>query len=75
MINNALGGGSEVKASACNAGDPEFDQTQDLMKIPWRRKQQPPPIFLPGEFHRRRTLWDTVHRVTKSWTPLSDFTH
>ena len=25
-------------------------------KIPWRRKWQPIPIFLPGEFHRQRSL-------------------
>ncbi|XP_070145515.1 uncharacterized protein [Ovis canadensis] len=25
-------------------------------KIPWRRKWQPTPVFLPGEFHRQRSL-------------------
>ena len=25
-------------------------------KIPWRRKWQPAPIFLPGKFHGRRSL-------------------
>ena len=25
-------------------------------KIPWRRKWQPTPIFLPGEAHRQRSL-------------------
>ena len=25
-------------------------------KIPWRRKWQPIPIFLPGECHRQRSL-------------------
>ena len=41
----------------------------------WRRKWQPTPVFLPGESHGRRSLvWVTVHRVTKSWTQLSDFT-
>ena len=25
-------------------------------KIPWRRKWQPTPIFLPGKFHRQRSL-------------------
>ena len=23
---------------------------------PWRRKQQPTPVFLPGEFHGQRKL-------------------
>ena len=25
-------------------------------KIPWRRKWQPTPVFLPGEFHGQRGL-------------------
>ena len=25
-------------------------------KIPWRRKWQPTPVFLPGEFHGQRIL-------------------
>ena len=25
-------------------------------KIPWRREWQPIPVFLPGEFHRQRSL-------------------
>ena len=37
-------------------------------KIPWRRKQQPTPVFLPGESHGQRSLAATVHRVAKSWT-------
>ena len=41
-------------------------------KIPWRRKWQPTPVFLPGEFHRQRSLvgyspWG------HSWTQLSDY--
>ena len=27
-------------------------------KIPWRRKGQPTPVFLPGKFHRQRSLGD-----------------
>ena len=27
-------------------------------KIPWRRKWQPTPVFLPGESHGRRSLAD-----------------
>ena len=48
-------GGSDGKASACNAGDrPGFDPW--VGKIPWRRKWQPTPVFLPGESHGRRSL-------------------
>ena len=46
-------------------------------KIPWRRKWQPTPVFLPGESHRQRSLGAisfSVHGVTKSRTWLSDFT-
>ena len=47
-------GGSEVKASASNAGDPA--STPGSGKIPWRRKWQFTPVFLPGESHGRRSL-------------------
>ena len=47
-------GGSEDKESACNAGDPAFNPWGG--KIPWRRKYQPTPVFLPGEFHGQRSL-------------------
>jgi len=66
-------GNSEVKASACNAGD--------LGLIPGLGKS-------PGEGHGNpfqysclenpmdgRAWWATVHGVAKSWTRLSDFTH
>ena len=38
------------------------------LKIPWRRKGQPTPVFLPGKSHGQRTWWATAHRVTKSRT-------
>ena len=40
-------------------------------KIPWRRKWQPTPIFLPGKSHGRGVWQTTVHGVSKSWTWLS----
>ena len=27
-----------------------------IWKIPWRRRWQPTPVFLPGEFHGQRSL-------------------
>ena len=27
-----------------------------VRKIPWRREWQPTPVFLPGEFHEKRSL-------------------
>ena len=65
-------GGSDGKASARNAGDPEFDPW--VGKIPWRRKWQPTPVFLPGKSHGQRTLLAAVHGVVQSRTRLSDFT-
>ena len=37
-------------------------------KIPWRRKWQPTPVFLPGKSVDRGAWQATVHRVAKSWT-------
>jgi len=44
--------------------------------IPWRRKWQPTPVFLPGEFNGQRSLagyspwgrkdWDTTEPLTLS---------
>ena len=51
-------GGSEVKNPPANAGD-----ARDACgfhpwvgEIPWRRKWQPTPVCLPGEFHVQRSL-------------------
>ena len=54
-----------VKNLSVNAGD-----TRDpwVRKIPWRRKWQPTPVFLPGEFWRAR-----VPKVAKSRTQLSNW--
>ena len=35
-------------------GRPRFDSW--VGKSPWRRKWQPTPVFLPGEFHGQRSL-------------------
>ena len=37
-----------------------------VRKIPWRRKWQPTPVFLPGESHGQRSLAATVHGVAKA---------
>ena len=38
-----------------------------IKKMPWSRKWQPTPVFLPGKFHGQRGTWGfTVHRITKS---------
>ena len=45
--------GSDGKESACNAGDPGLIAG---LGIPWRRKWQSTPVFLPGEFNGQRSL-------------------
>ena len=45
-----------------------------VRKIPWRRKWQASPVFLPGKSHGRRSLVGCSPWVARSWTRLSDFT-
>ena len=60
------------KESACQRRRPGFNPW--VGKIPWRRKWQPTPVFLPGKFHGQRGLWATVYGVSKSRTQLSTHT-
>ena len=46
-----------------------------VVQIPWRRKWQPAPVFLPGEFHGQRILvgyspWG-CKRVVHNWSDLA----
>ena len=51
--NGGVSGGSVVK----NPPAKQKTQVQTLgREIPWRRKWQPSPVFLPGEFHGQRSL-------------------
>ena len=47
-------GGSDSKESACNVR--VLISVPGFGKIPWRREWLPTPVFLPGEFHERRSL-------------------
>ena len=49
-------GGSDGKESTCNAG---------VRKIPWTRKWQPTPVFLPAESHQQRSPADYSPRGHK----------
>ena len=49
-------GGSEGKASACNAGD--LGLIPGSGRSPWRRKWQPTPVLLPGKSNGQRNLVD-----------------
>ena len=39
-----------------------------IRKIPWRRKWQPTPVFLPGKSMDRGAWRAAVHGVAESWT-------
>ena len=52
------------KEFACQWRKQGFDPC--VRKIPWRRKWQPTPVFLPGKSHGQKSLVGyTVHRVAK----------
>ena len=55
------------KKSSCSAGDAEdWGFNPWVGKIPWSRKWQPAPVFLPGKSHGQEP-----GGVAKSWTQLS----
>ena len=49
-------------------------KTVRVGKIPWRRKWQPTPVFLPGESHGWRSLTGYSSWGHKSLTRLRDYT-
>ena len=51
-------GGASGKESACNAGDARDRRMFSpwVRKTPWRRKWQPTPEFLSGQFQGQRSL-------------------
>ena len=53
--------GSVVKNLSANSGRCRFDPWVE--EIPWRRKWQPTPVFLPGKSHGQTSLLG--HGVTK----------
>ena len=54
------------KKSACDAGDAIL-----IPKVTWKRKWQPTPVFLFGEFHGQKSLVGGVRGVTKSRTQIT----
>ena len=61
-----------VKNSPANAGDMRCGFDLWVGKIPWRRKWQPTPVFLPGESHGQRSLagyspWGGKELNTTEW--------
>ena len=54
-----LSGWLSSKESACQCQRNGFNPCAG--KIPWRRKWQPTPVFLPGNPKDRETWWPTAH--------------
>ena len=65
-------GSSEVKASACNAG--ELGSIPGLGRSPGWRKWKPTPSILAWKIPWRGAWWAILHGVAKSRTWMSDFT-
>ena len=49
-------GGSPVAQTVKNLPAVQAGFDPWVGKIPWRRKWQPTPVFLPGESHRQKSL-------------------
>ena len=50
-------GSASGKELACQCRSQErCEFARWVRKIPWRRKWQPTPVFLPGKFHKQRSL-------------------
>ena len=47
-------------------------QNNQPISLSWRRKWQPTPVFLPGEYHEQRSLVGYSPWNYRSWTRLSD---
>ena len=69
-------GGSVVKKKKKN-DPPEMQGIRRLEfhlwvgKIPWRRKCQPTPVFLPEKSHGERSLSMVLQRVGHSWAHMN----
>ena len=72
LVPGGLPRGRSGKESACQCKRHRFDPC--VGKVPWRRKWQPTPVFLPGKFHVQRSLAATVHGVAQSRIGLSMLT-
>ena len=67
-----MNGGSEVKVSACNAGD--LGSIPGLGRSPGEGNGNPLQYSCLENPLDRGAWWATDHGVAKSWTRLSDFT-
>ena len=63
-------GGSDSKESACNAGD--LSSIPGSERSPGGGHGNPRQCSCLENPHEQKSLWTTVHGVTKSWTRLTD---
>ena len=63
-------GGTSGKEPACQRRHKRHGFNLWVGTIPWNRKWQSTPVFLPGESQGQRSWQATTHRVTKSQTWL-----
>ena len=70
QLHSSHTGGSEVKVSACNVRD--LGSIPGSGKSPGEENGNPLQYSCLGNSRDREACWATVHRVTKSRTPLSD---
>ena len=79
MLHQAFPGGLVVKNPPANAGDTRLTGFDPWVgKIPWRRKWQPSPVFLPGKSHGQRSLVGYCplgHKESDTTKGLSTHTH
>ena len=57
---------AQCKDTTCQCRRFGFDPWVGM--VPWRRKWQPAPVFLPGESHGQKSLEGCSHGVAKSQT-------
>ena len=57
MLTQGFPGGASGKEPACECRRHKRHRFNPWVgKIPWKRKWQPTPVFLPGEFHGQGNL-------------------
>ena len=64
--------GSVIKNPLANARRCGFNPC--IRKVPWRRKWQYTPVYLPGKSHGQKSWRATIYGVTKSQTQLGNST-
>ena len=66
----ANAGDARDRVGALGLEDPLEEELAAHSSILWRRKRQPTPVFLPGEFHGQKSLAGYSSRDRKSQTQL-----